>query len=94
MRVPSKKFFLVNYNSVQISSLQLLLSKKFAPLFQYSCSFSQINADGMIVDETTVRQRAAQKRNKESKDARLAQAVIATTVEMEVPRSMQLLPWS
>ena len=56
---------------------------------QCICSFAQITAEGMIVDETIVRQKVAQKDNKEYNDAMLARAVVARTVEMEVP-SMQL----
>lgn len=50
------------------------------------CSLAQITADGMIVDETTIRQKVAQKDNKEYNDAMLARAVVARSVEMEVTK--------
>lgn len=48
----------------------------------------------MIVDETIVRQKVAQKDLKEHTDAMLARAVVARTVEMEVPACLYCLPWS
>lgn len=46
--------------------------------------FLQITDQGMIVDETVVRQKVAQKDLREHTDAMLAQAVVRRTVEMEV----------
>lgn len=47
----------------------------------------------MLVDETIVRQKVAQKDLEEHTDAMLAQAVVARTVEMEVSTCLYCLPW-
>lgn len=56
--------------------------------------FPQITDKGMIVDETIVRKKMAEKDKKESEGAKVARDFIARSVEMEVPSSLEFLPWS
>jgi hypothetical protein len=62
------------------------------PGLHLSIKSIQITSEGMIVDETIVRQKVAQKDLKEHTDAMLARAVVAKTVEMEVSNVPMYLP--